>query len=292
MSGSRRAGTFVVIALALCASLAARADVLVLAPPDIVTIPSGTFTRGSTQANLRAAFALCVQTHLESAGTLECHEGIFEEETPARAITLPTYRIDRTEVSQARYDRCAVVGACAPSRTHATDERVVGAALPVTGVTFADAEAYCRFVGGRLPTEAEWERAARGDDGRRLFPWGVVFDDRLANHGGLAGRAADVDGARFLAPVGSYPAGQSPFGVFDMAGNVWEWTRDRFRPGSYEDDVAVAPTGPESGGGRIVRGGSWRSSPLSLRVTTRLPVAETDHGPDLGFRCVYDATVR
>lgn len=278
-------GTIVAIALVV----RARADALVVTLPDTMAVPAGTFTRGSTPENVRAAFLLCVQTHLERAGMLECHDGAFDEEMPARAIRLRGYRIDRTEVTQARYARCVAAGACVPSRTHATDDRVVGDTLPVTGVTFADAEAYCAFAGGRLPTEAEWERAARGDDPNRLFPWGSVFDEHLANHGGVPGRSADGDGVRHLAPVGSYPAGRSPFGAEDMAGNVWEWTTDHFRPGSYAEDVPVAPTGPDGGIGRVVRGGSWRSTPVSLRVTARFPVAETQHGPDLGFRCAYDA---
>lgn len=283
--------TSALMALALVpveATVSARADTLVLALAGTVTIPSGEFTRGSTPANLRASYALCVQSHLERAGVLECNEGAFEEEAPARRIRLPSYRIDRTEVTQAAYERCVAAGRCVPSRTHAIDGRVVAPEFPVTGVTYDDAVAYCAFASGRLPTEAEWERAARGDEARRLFPWGAVFDDRLANHGGMAGRSAEADGARYLARVGSYPAGQSPFGVYDMAGNVWEWTQDRFSPGSYADDLAVAPTGPESGIGRMVRGGSWRSSPVSLRVTARLPVPETEHSPDLGFRCAYD----
>jgi formylglycine-generating enzyme required for sulfatase activity len=277
---------FVLVASA--STIDVRADALVLALPSMVSIPGSTFTRGSTPSNLRASFSLCVQAHLERAGTLECHDGVFEEETPARRIRLSAYRIDRTEVTQAKYQRCVAAGRCVPSRTHAMDARVLGDELPVTGVTFDDAQAYCAFVSGRLPTEAEWEHAARGDEARRIFPWGAVFDERLANHGGLAGRPPDVDGARYLAPVGSYPGGRSPYGLDDMAGNVWEWTLDRFSPGSYADDLSVSPTGPESGMGRMVRGGSWRSSPVSLRVTSRLPVPEPEHSPDLGFRCVYD----
>jgi len=159
---------------------------------------------------------------------------------------------------------------------------------PVAGVTFAEAAAYCAFAGGRLPTEAEWERAARGDapEGRR-FPWGDPYGSRLTNHGQGIASPDGVDGHRYAAPVASYPDGASPFGLYDMAGNVWEWTVDRFRPRAYESGTSVDPVGDGLGSERIVRGGSWRSSPVTHRVTYRAAVAETRFEPDLGFRCAY-----
>jgi formylglycine-generating enzyme required for sulfatase activity len=160
--------------------------------------------------------------------------------------------------------------------------------LPVTGIAFREAADYCEGVAGRLPTEAEWERAARGGD-RRRFPWGRYYNERLANHGSATGRSDPSDGALHSAPVGSYVDGQSPYGVRDLAGNVWEWTSDRFAADAYVSLTSrVDPTGPDTGGERVVRGGSWRSPPFTLRAANRAPMPEGDWAPDLGFRCAYD----
>ncbi|MCA9533255.1 MAG: SUMF1/EgtB/PvdO family nonheme iron enzyme [Myxococcales bacterium] len=255
---------------------------------DVVRIRAGSFHRGASERELREAFQLClVSTRFGAGNQLRCSEQLFELEAPRRTIQLSAYGIDRTEVSHARYRRCVSSGACLPAGVSADDPRVGQPEMPVSGVSYTDAEQYCAFVGGRLPTESEWERAAAGPSGRRRFPWGRQYNGRLANHGD-DGRPDASDGHRYAAPVDAFPNGQSADGLLNMAGNVWEWTADRFDYDNYGNGPSVNPRGARSGGQRVVRGGSWRSDAYSLRVTHRVPVGEGARFPDLGFRCAYD----
>lgn len=255
---------------------------------DVVLIRGGRFHRGASERELREAFQLCLRGTRMVVGTeLRCSEQLFELEAPRRTIQLTRFAIDRMEVSHARYRRCVSAGACLPAGVSADDTRVGQPEMPVAGVSYADAERYCAFVGGRLPTESEWERAAAGPSGRRRFPWGRQYNPRLANHGD-DGRPDNTDGYRYAAPVDAFPNGQSPDGLLNMAGNVWEWTKDRFDYDNYGAGPSVNPQGARSGGQRVVRGGSWRSDAYSLRVTHRVPVGEGARFPDLGFRCAYD----
>jgi formylglycine-generating enzyme required for sulfatase activity len=255
----------------------------------IVWIPAGDFVRGSDAGDLRYALTLCAITSEALGVESICRDELFVEEIPARVVSLAAYGIDATEVTQAAYRRCVRASVCPPPRIASSDARIGRPDHPVAGVTFDEAATYCAFAGGRLPTEAEWERGARGDDHpARRFPWGQPYNERLANHGKGGERPDGIDRFRYAAPVGSFPDGQSPFGLYDMAGNVWEWTADRFVSGSYAEGPSVDPRGADVGGERLVRGGSWRSSPITLRVTHRVPVPETLSAPDLGFRCAYD----
>ncbi|MCB9657534.1 MAG: SUMF1/EgtB/PvdO family nonheme iron enzyme [Polyangiales bacterium] len=255
---------------------------------DVVRIHGGSFHRGASERELREAFQLCLRgTRIGGGNEFRCSEQVFELEAPRRTIQLTAYGIDRMEVSHANYRRCVAAGVCLPAGVSPDDPRLGRPELPVAGVTYTDAERYCAFVGGRLPTESEWERAAAGPSGRRRFPWGRQYNGRLANHGD-DGRPDATDGYRYAAPVDAYPHGQSADGLLNMAGNVWEWTQDRFDYDAYGNGPSVNPRGADTGGQRVVRGGSWRSDAYSLRVTHRVPVGEGSRFPDLGFRCAYD----
>ena len=151
---------------------------------------------------------------------------------------------------------------------------------PVVAATFEEAEAYCKFAGGRLPTEAEWEYAARGGKQDTRYPWGDEVSHEDANYGNAAGR----DQWRYTAPVKSFdPNG---FGLFDMAGNVWEWCSDWVDGNYYLNTPDKDPQGPKKGPGKAIRGGSWGFGPRYLRVSTRAMADPASRGDGVGFRCV------
>jgi len=214
---------------------------------DRVPIAAGTFVRGSTHGD--------------------------EDERPVRSQALPAFAIDRTEVTRGAYAACVAARRCkrVPPELAGGDEAGDDARLPVAGVSWLDAQDFCRFAGGRLPSEAEWERAARGTDGREL-PWGGEPLCDRANWGndGGDGPCVGQNPGRPVA-VGSYAAGASPDGALDMAGNVWEWVADR-----YDEDPAR----------RVVRGGSCRSTLVPPRAPNRNAWSPTFRATDLGFRCV------
>jgi len=211
------------------------------------------------------------------------------DEAPVHTVVVSTFWLDRHEVTNTRYAACVRAGACVrPAlassrlRPHYFDDPRFGD-YPVIFVSWEQADAFCRFDGGRLPTEAEWEKAARGPaPSRRIYPWGDDAPDcRHANMGGPSSCLGDTD------LVGRRPAGASPYGALDLAGNVWEWVADRYDRHWYARSEAVDPRGPAEGNLRVMRGGCWESGAGNLRVSCRkadLPQAWADN---VGFRCAH-----
>jgi len=259
--------------------------VLALVPSadDAPLIRAGAFHMGSDPDDIEAALALC-RAHTDDDDG--CQAEVFSDEQPRHRVWLGAYRLDRTEVSRRAYQRCVQAGVCRPPRVVDLDARMALPNHPVSGVTFGEAQRYCAWLGGRLPSEAEWERAARGS-GARPFPWGAVWNSRVANHGTIGPGGEQPDGFLHAAPVAAFPDGRSPYGMLNMAGNVWELTADRYAADYYARSERVAPRGANDGNERVIRGGSWRSVPHLLRATQRGALAEHESRPDVGFRCAY-----
>lgn len=254
----------------------------------VAQLAAGTFTMGSSDGDVAYASALCQR--YSQPGVL-CDAASFQDEQPAHLVQLAAFAIDRTEVTREAYLRCVAAGACVPSRVPDGDARIGELQHPAVLVTAAEAAAYCAFAGGRLPTEAEWERAARAGTARR-FPWGNQWNDRIANGAPYDPALPDQDGYRFLAPVGALRDGANPHGLLDMAGNVWELTADHYDAEAYTHAGAVEPRGPVQGELRVIRGGSHTAPPHMLRATQRATVGEAERRPDVGFRCAYSAPFR
>ncbi|MGF1509526.1 MAG: formylglycine-generating enzyme family protein [Myxococcota bacterium] len=199
------------------------------------------------------------------------------EEYPEHVLTMSTFAIDRFEVTNESYRACVEAKACDEGRY--LDHPDLGQPdHPVVGVSWYDAERFCAWVGKRLPTEAEWEYAARGVDLRK-WPWPGAFDEALAN-------TRSGDPYTRTAPVDAFEAGQSPFSVRQMAGNAAEWVADIFDPVIYRTRVeSQHPKGPPSGRERVVRGGSYRDGHHRVRLSARDAKAPTEIDDTLGFRC-------
>jgi formylglycine-generating enzyme required for sulfatase activity len=215
---------------------------------EMVTVPGGEFVMGSDNPEAEL------------------------DERPAFRIVVGEFRIDRFEVTNRRYRQCVEAGACSLPAGGAYHEQAKSE-HPATVMSWPQAAAYCRWAGKRLPTEAEWEKAARGVDGRR-YPWGDRFEADRTNAGYSSGTTMG----------GRHPGGASPYGVMDMAGNVWEWTSSLYR--SYPYDPTDGRENPDARGARVNRGGSWYYGAAYVRTTYR---ATADHMyrrvADLGFRC-------
>lgn len=245
--------------------------------PEMVLVPAGSFIRG------------------DSAGEAD--------ERPQQRLELPAFALDRTEVTRGAYGECVARGSCrlalAAGQTADSADRLPRE-LPVANVSWHDAVAYCAFVGKRLPTEAEWEKAARGPDGRR-YPWGDEFACARGNFGNFAGdgRCAEDGAPGTLVPVGSFPGGASPYGALDLAGNVWEWVADPYAADAYRrPPLRPAPAAPLDGAHekvatrpqerRVLHGGGCCSIFGLPRSADRLALPPTYKDSDIGFRCAQD----
>ncbi|GIX06180.1 MAG: sulfatase modifying factor 2 [Candidatus Poribacteria bacterium] len=231
-----------------------------------ITVPAGPFTMGRDDADLDAS--------------------------PAHRVVLSAYQISRYEVTNAEY--LEFWQAVRPAHTPQDfPDEVPGLGpwpqraeryptMPVIGVSWYDAQAYCRWKGVRLPTEAEWEKAARAHR-NPVWPWGNDIEGRRANTNDPA------DGYPGLAPVGQFPEGASPYGLFDMAGNVAEWVADWYSDSYYARSPVENPSGPELGVWKVVRGGSWIDAIGSCSVVRRLGFYPTLKTSFIGFRVARSA---
>lgn len=217
-------------------------------------------------------------------------------ERPEHTVTLNAYYIDQYEVTAGRYQKFIESAKHDLPPTWDDEAARTLSDLPAVGMSWADAAAYCKWAGRRLPTEAEWEKAARGTDGRR-YPWGHMqpFVD-IANYN----RGIWVSEAITLVPVNSglegmsvrhglKEGGKSPYGLFHMAGNAAEWVADWYDREFYQKSPDKNPTGPATGEKRVMRGGSWADLPTALRVTARYSAEPDFEERTIGFRCAMNA---
>ena len=240
-----------------------------------VHVPAGEFRMGSTEEEIDEIYSECHDNM-----TMPCKRDFFENEQPAHNVYLDSFWIDQTEVTNKMYQMCMDAGGCIPlmsNESYTRDSYFGNSAYdnyPVVYVDWHMASAYCEWAGRRLPTEAEWEKAARGTDGR-IYPWGnEPPNSRLLNFGN------DQDDTN---EVGLYPAGTSPYGALDMAGNVQEWTADWYDSEYYQTSPADNPQGPSSGEYRAIRGSG---SAARGGDNPDLPVMRFY----LGFRCATSIT--
>jgi formylglycine-generating enzyme required for sulfatase activity len=207
-----------------------------------------------------------------------------DEESALREVYVSGFYIDKYEVTVARYAKFLKTtgGVRPPEHWHEASLDNAGE-LPVVGVDWHDADAYCRWAGKRLPTEAEWEKAARGSDGRK-YPWG---NDEPTSVRANFGKSADSPYKGGLVPVGGREIGRSPYGGHDLAGNASEWVADWFAKGFARGEVRN-PKGPTDGISKVIRGGGWYDPPDRLKSTRRMYASPGNRADDVGFRCARD----
>ena len=223
----------------------------------------------------------------------------WRSEFPEHTVLLDAYMIDKTEVTIKQYklfldymtatgnhSRCSEdeLGFFPDGKDHTPEQWDIQLAWmkydwPVTNIDWYDAYAFCAWCGKRLPTEAEWEKAARGEDGL-LYPWGNRWNESKCNNVKNSGHKKK--------PVGSFPDGASPYGLLDMAGNVWEWCLDWFQSDYYSVSPGKDPRGPSSGEERVLRGGCFANESEKLRTVMRQSLSPGTRTNSVGFRCVSE----
>jgi formylglycine-generating enzyme len=226
---------------------------------EMVEIPEGPFTMGSSEGD--------------------------PDEAPEHQVYLPTFYMDKKEVTQAEYDRFVRATKRGKPFVPVFEDdqaKILKPDLPAIGMSWSDADAYCRWAGKRLPTEAEWEKAGRGERKRR-YPWG---DELEIGHANVDG---DEDGFKYLAPPGSFESGRSPYGLYDMTGNVAEWVADTYDEHYYQKMPYRNPQGPEEGTHKVIRGGSWRETRHTARVSKRFQAKMWRTDSTIGIRCAKSA---
>lgn len=251
----------------------------------MVLVPAGSFLMGSTKDEIDKAIKDCVR---EMTKDQHVCENRIKSELPQHRVGIDAFYIDKFEVTVARFVKFKRerIFKIEPAAFDQVDE-IKHWNLPVVGVNWNDAAAYCFWAGKRLPTEAEWEKAARGMDGR-TYPWG---NEQAA--ASFANFNKDFTGHVYdgnLAPVDSYEAGNSPYGLHHMAGNVWEWTADWYGKNYYGRSPDHNPQGPSSGEDRVIRGGSWSHGSVILRSTDRGHISPSAQVVYIGFRCAQDVS--
>tara|TARA_B100000686_G_scaffold346861_1_gene434360 strand:+ start:191 stop:1012 length:822 start_codon:yes stop_codon:yes gene_type:complete len=231
---------------------------------DMILVPEGPFIMGSSDEDI---FWAAKQFHSESLDW-------YRDETPAHSVTLPAFEIDKYEVSVGDY-KLYMEATGRPAPREFVNARLNHPLQPVVSVSWQDAKDYCLWSNKRLPTELEWEKAARGID-KRYYPWGNIPDALNANVRGKG------DNYRNTSPVGKFPEGASPYGVMDMSGNVWEWTENWYQPhpgNEYPNELYGERF-------KVIKGGSWYSTLDLARPASRGKALPEQKKNYIGFRCV------
>lgn len=276
----------------------------------MVFVPSGSFFMGSNDEQLNNAMEDCMNMYSEK----DCQRHFYNHEQPMHLVTLDKFWIDKTEVTNAQF--CKFLNKCGNQAENGTFwyEPAAGSRgikygfideiegkfiskkgfedFPVIEVSWYGAAAYCKWIGGRLPTEAEWEYAARGPNAY-IYPWGNDFNGKYVNFrdssfifDNLGKDLKFNDGNPSWSSVGNYPSGASWCGALDMAGNVHEWVEDWFSATYYASSPSKDPIGPESGTLKIGRGGSWYDPSWHVRSSYRKALSPSSARMHwIGFRC-------
>ena len=275
-------------------------------PAGMVAVPGGTFIMGVDLLEINDLRGICRQEHVGPTELCEREDFFLRLIGRAREVYLSSFAIDRNEVRVSEYRACVAAGGCERLPLVSGDTRSLADELPMANVTWEEAAYYCRWVGKRLPTEAEWEKAARGIDGRR-WPWGQTDGDGRANRGRVASPVLwtyslglrfwlpdyvpdDVDGNDGPSAPGSYAWGRSPYGAEDMSGNVSEWVQDWLGDVGYAGLSPINPinTSPGRNHWRVVRGGAYDEPHYMARTYVRSVADPDTRSPSRGFRCARD----